>query len=204
MPLMPMPPMPTKCTRRVLPSTSLQPGSSIAGSCRHQLQRAIDDHPRRVGPRQRARRGRHPRRAASRSRGQRQNPLAPARAPVRSACGSTSAAPAARQRLGVLALVIVGRRRQRNRESPPCPPPSSRPASSRRRGRRSRRPVRSRRPMSSRNGSTSAASPACAVGGADHLHISLSRLVRDDEDRAPPAASSAAASTMATLIACAP
>ena len=54
MPLMPMPPTPTKCMRRVLPSIA----AAQLAPPRH---RAIDDDPRGVGPRQRPRRGRHAR-----------------------------------------------------------------------------------------------------------------------------------------------
>ena len=61
MPLIPMPPIPMKCTRRVFPSTGLSRRvHKDPASVADQRQRAIDDHPRGVGPRQRARRRGHP------------------------------------------------------------------------------------------------------------------------------------------------
>src|SRR5687768_5463459 len=56
MPLIPMPPMPTKCTRRVLPSTPLAPRPSPLSLLARQREQAIDDDRRGVGPRQPARR----------------------------------------------------------------------------------------------------------------------------------------------------
>ena len=61
MPLIPMPPTPMKWTRRVFPSTGLSRRvHKDPASVADQRQRAIDDHLRGVGPRQRARRRGHP------------------------------------------------------------------------------------------------------------------------------------------------
>ena len=184
MPLMPMPPIPTKC---IAPRLAEHVAPRLPS--RRQRQRAIDDHAARR-PAAPARAPRSPsRRARSRS------PPAPefaspARRRSARAASSTSAAPACAERLGVLPLVVVGRRRQRHQNRRLARRRQSPPASSRRRGRRPRRPsvispvhvVEERLDLG--------LEPGAPVGGAHHLQISLSRLVRDRKTRCrrPPAA----------------
>src|SRR6478672_7348099 len=101
MPLIPMPPMPTKCTCRVLPST-------------RELQRLVDHYPGRVRPGQRARRGRNlpPPRPIG---GERENPFGQRRA-AEFALQQYLRGAARGERLGVLPLMVVGGGRQRNQD----------------------------------------------------------------------------------------
>src|SRR5581483_10065601 len=107
MPLMPMPPIPMKWIRRVLPSMSPRP----VGLPR-QFQRSIHNHLCAIRPRHRSRGRRHSRPPLAVSH-QRENPRRERRA-VHVALQQYVCCAVRRQRFGVLALVIVGRGRQRD------------------------------------------------------------------------------------------
>src|SRR5262249_22875397 len=115
MPLIPIPPTPTKCTCLVFPNTA----EFSSGSSPHELQRPTDDHLRCIGPGQRSRRGGDalPPRTIG---GHRQNPFRERRA-AHVALQQHLRGAARGKRLGVLPLVIVGRRRQRNENRRPAP-----------------------------------------------------------------------------------
>ena len=144
-------------------------------------QHPVDDHSRRVRPRQPPRRRRHALAFAGVA-GQRERSPPPAAPPSRSRCSTTRAAPCRDQRL---ARSAAGDRRwpsAAESESPPGPPRSAPPASSRRRGRRRGRPPSS--PGPSRTGTARPAPrvpPPVAV--ADHLQIALPGLMRDVHSR---------------------
>ena len=203
MPLMPMPPMPTKCTRRVRPSIRRALQSRSRMRCRNlgPAERLAG------GPTCRCRRRPSAPASGARSLPSARNLAAPDVSPSSSRCiqqRPRRAGPARHRALGVRPLVIVGGRRQRDQDRGLAGRRQSPPASSRRRGRR-RRPLRRISPsMSNRNGSTRASQPGALVGVTHHLHVSLARLMgdRDAIGRLPP--TRGAASTMATLIACAP
>ena len=79
--------------------------------------------PRRVRPRQRARRRAPSARRRAAVAGQRQDRARPARSPGQLALRQHLGGARRGQRLGVLPLVVVGRRRQRNQDRRACPPP---------------------------------------------------------------------------------
>ena len=202
MPLIPIPPIPMKCTCRVLPNTvRFRPGSSStfrsAGSnaapapafsrsvrlqpdrC-HQLHRPVHDHARGVGPRKRTGGCSHP--LASRPvPGEAHNPLRQHGA-GQVALQQQIRRAACHERLGVLPLVIVGRRRQRNQNRRL---PGRRDLGQRRRAGTADDYVRlselSTHVVEERL--DVGRQPRLCVGGAHHLHISLSRLMGDTQMR---------------------
>ena len=201
MPLMPMPPIPTKCTRRVRPSQAITPlrlptpasaitrstmRAAASGRASVRIAAAIASQPSRGRP------------AAPATLAASDSPASDRRS------SSTTAAPASDQHLRVLALVVVGRAGKRNEHGRPS---RRRQLGQRRRAGPADRPGR-RAVISpatrSRNGSARAATPARSYAVAD---VSPDRARRSGGRSRRPAsvrASCGAAATMATLIACAP
>src|SRR4051812_7282889 len=181
-PLMPIPPTPMKCTRRVFPNTAVRCPHLAAAACSTgcQLQRPIDDQSRGVRPCKRPCGAGHLRAPwhigdeRAQARGQRLSGGVRLQQHLRGAGRC--------QRLGVLALVIVGRGRQRN---------ENRRLPGRRELRQRRRPgaaddqVRCGDPPSHvvQERFDLGLNPGRLVGGSDHLHVSLSRLVCDTKRR---------------------
>src|SRR5580765_3302159 len=162
MPLMPMPPIPMKWTRRVLPSTA------------NQFQRAIDNHRRRIRPRERSRCARHPlpRRLVA---GKRQNRFRQHRS-RRVLLQQHRGGAFRRQGFRVLPLVVVGRGRQRNQNRRPSRRGHLR---DRRRARATDDQVRVAELPSHvvKERFDVGRNPRRPLTGSHHFHISLSRLV---------------------------
>ena len=193
MPLIPMPPIPTKCTRRVRPRNFM-----TTARCDD----PVDDSGRRVRPRERPRR-RWPSPRAVRGRPASAATDAASDSPVKLPLLEQHRRAGVDQHLRVLALVVVGRAP----ETAPAPTASRwrpvRPASSRRRGRSTSVARLISSATRSRNGSARASTPARSYP-ARTSPTSRVPVWWTIPRPASVRASCGAAATMATLIACAP